>query len=922
MTTPEDINRQKASMLIFALEKSLGDYVKAHHDCVPQLETTGAMQKIEGRIEDAGAQPRKSRIQRTVAASYFEEIVNLAVECGTPTSDGDVLKDLQRLVDQFDLLAVRNAVSHPNKPFADCYWYRAAAVASDPSIDKLGFTSVRLALQAAEEERITLPPDEWFQNQSFSVRNNLPRQFEHEATGLIGRQKERKDLFNSLSAGKYALIAVVAPGGLGKTSLALDVLRECTLDPKTQDWCDGIVFVSLKQEKLTADGLIQLSAAQTIEELADEIHDELSTLYPDIESASHQERLTALSDQRIVLCIDNLETLLVDRPEAFTIFFEGLPERWKVLITSRITVDGAKTLAIGALTAEGAKSLAYKYLSSKGLELPSGDVIQQIITSSGRNPLALRLTIDRYSNGHSIVNAAVQAEKDIVSFSYKNLVETLSEHSVLVLEALFVKDQFVRGELVEVLGLDNDATAEAVRALTRTSLVIRVPDGNEERFSLSPSVRDLLRDYPRNLATRQKVKARIDSQAKAVRLHKNIQAQHGFSPFSEDFIPDDCPSNLAAVLVTAIKLLRSDSCGHQQLIAAISRLTQLAKSYSSNAQALTVLGKLHLKVNDDLAAENWFQQAVQAGSGSPAPKLVFVDYLLRRERQDEALRLTESLINEGWADESKADEVIARRIWGAHIRVLIENRLFERLLGLDQLAPNCGEWFKELIRCSKAHAVIAKASPLHSDDPGGVIDAFLASSKLLAEPVRHERVRGNWIRAFRLLCRELVHFGDTHPDFRPANVSLSPLMVCVTANAENVYENAALNAVRTEASPALRRLYQMASTEDKGLFNSHWIRSVVGHSNEDHSALRCLEDNGYRILTVYKVPYASDNIPAFVFAEDGKGQRYFVGKYACRNFDFIAWAQLAVGVKIAARDFRNPASTEHYPKPEDVMLIR
>lgn len=110
------------------------------------------------------------------------------------------------------------------------------------------------------------------------------------------------------------------------------------------------------------------------------------------------------------------------------------------------------------------------------------------------------------------------------------MLETLSENAILILEALFVKDQFVRGELVELLGLDADSTAEAVRQLTRTSLVFRNSDGSDERFSLSPSVRDLLRDYPRSLATRQKVKLKIDAQSKAVRKHKFIQAQHGFSP--------------------------------------------------------------------------------------------------------------------------------------------------------------------------------------------------------------------------------------------------------------------------------------------------------------------------------------------------------------------------------------------------------
>ena len=259
----EDVNRQKAAMVVFSLEKALGDYVKNKHDALPDLAGSGTIQKIEARLNNPTPISNKLRINRSVASSYIEEVINLAVECSAATADLDNLKTLQTLSSQLYLFSIRNAASHPNRPFPDCYWYRAAALASDPVIDKLAFTTVRMALQAAEEGKITPPPEEWFDFQYSFIRNNLPRQFEHEATGLIGRQKEKRDLLSFLAGGKYSLIAIVAPGGLGKTSLALDVLRECSLEPKAQDWCDAIVFVSLKQEKLTADDLRSLSGRRS-----------------------------------------------------------------------------------------------------------------------------------------------------------------------------------------------------------------------------------------------------------------------------------------------------------------------------------------------------------------------------------------------------------------------------------------------------------------------------------------------------------------------------------------------------------------------------------------------------------------------------------------------------------------------------------
>jgi tetratricopeptide (TPR) repeat protein len=916
----EDVNRQKAAMVVFSLEKALGDYVKNKHDALPDLAGSGTIQKIEARLNNPTPISNKLRINRSVASSYIEEVINLAVECSAATADLDNLKTLQILSSQLDLFSIRNAASHPNRPFPDCYWYRAAALASDPVIDKLAFTTVRMALQAAEEGKITPPPEEWFDFQYSFIRNNLPRQFEHEATGLIGRQKEKRDLLSFLAGGKYSLIAIVAPGGLGKTSLALDVLRECSLEPKAQDWCDAIVFVSLKQEKLTADGVQTLSASQTLDELGVELTEELSTLYPDIDCADFAAVTPELANERILLCIDNLETLLVNNQEAFSRFFESMPGKWRVLITSRITVDGAKTLPIGALTSDGAKALIYKYLSAKGIDAPIEAVVAQIIGSSGCNPLALRLIIDRFANGHSLPTAAAQAEKDIVAFSYKNLLETLTENAVLILEALFVKDQFVRGELVELLGLDSDSTAEAVRQLTRTSLVIRHSDGTDERFSLSPSIRDLLRDLPRNLAIRQKVKFKIDAQSKAVRQHKFIQAQHGFSPLSEDFIPDDCPPNLGAVLVMAIKLLRAESHSHQQVIAALDRLTQAVKSYPDNSQAFVTLGRLHIKVNDDLGAESYFKQAIHLAKDHPTPRIVYQDYLLQRERPDEALTISESLIAEGWGAEPKSDDFTARRVWNSHFRILIENGLYDRLIEVAPLA-NSNKSLLDLGRCATAQAIICKVQPLHSDNPKDSLIALGKAAKLLFDRPLHERVRSHWARTFRYLCKELHHLIDTQSLLDFEHASIEPCIHCIARHAAEVYENVSLYAVRNEVAPVLRFLKKQATEIETKLFDSNWISGLVSEQLGHASIAKKMISEGYRILTIYKVPYSPGNIPSFMFAEDEKQQRYFVAKHTCKNFEFVSWAQLRVGSQIAGRSFSVPSTQKDYPSPSEVMLL-
>jgi hypothetical protein len=350
-------SRMKAAMVIYSLEQALGEFVRNNHASDPQNTTSGTFSKISVRENLSDDLPVGQRIEQSIAASYFEEVLGLAIEASKASASHEHTKTLKILLDTLEAFNIRNCISHPNREFPDCYWYRTAAIAADPVIEKLNFSDVKAALKAAEENKIIEPPEDWLIATSSYVPNNLPEEFEHEHTGLIGRQNEKKYLINALKGSRYHLLSIIAPGGLGKTALTLDVLRESSLDPTTKDWCDGIAFISLKQEKLTANGIEKLSAVATIEEIKEEILETLSTLFPSIDIDNFEHALEALKQQKVLLCLDNLETLLRDTPELFDSFYENLPANWRVLITSRVTVDGAKSIALGALQENGARSL-------------------------------------------------------------------------------------------------------------------------------------------------------------------------------------------------------------------------------------------------------------------------------------------------------------------------------------------------------------------------------------------------------------------------------------------------------------------------------------------------------------------------------------------------------------------------------------
>ncbi|WP_434430242.1 hypothetical protein [Aeromonas veronii] len=70
--------------------------------------------------------------------------------------------------------------------------------------------------------------------------------------------------------------------------------------------------------------------------------------------------------KKILLFIDNLETLLVDSPEDFEEFNYSLPASWRVLVTSRITISNASITSLNPLQDKSAALMARLYSTRRG----------------------------------------------------------------------------------------------------------------------------------------------------------------------------------------------------------------------------------------------------------------------------------------------------------------------------------------------------------------------------------------------------------------------------------------------------------------------------------------------------------------------------------------------------------------------------
>jgi len=143
-----------------------------------------------------------------------------------------------------------------------------------------------------------------------SHRHNLPAQ----ATAFVGRQHELHKIAALLDDAKMRLITLLAPGGMGKTRLALEIARS-----QVGRYADGVYFVSLAP--LSATREIVTAIAENIG----------FSFYG--EKSPAQQLADFLADREMLLVLDNFEHLL-DGAALVSDFLQAAP-RLRILTTSR-----------------------------------------------------------------------------------------------------------------------------------------------------------------------------------------------------------------------------------------------------------------------------------------------------------------------------------------------------------------------------------------------------------------------------------------------------------------------------------------------------------------------------------------------------------------------------------------------------------
>lgn len=877
-----NLMQRKTTMLLYQIEESIGSFVLENGDI--NSMNIGRLENIHQREVSKGKGFNRESIKDIVEATYLDELFGFALDIANDSSILDSLNYLYSLFHHLDIYEIRNAIAHPNRPFWDCYWYRVATIASDPIIDLLQLKGIKESLEAVENGNITDPPEEWINKVLWQIPNNLPNHFDHGVTGLIGRDKELKELKKFISNPRVNSIALVAPGGLGKTALALDLLNTIVSTPSFSSNLDAVIFVTMKTEKLTTEGVVALDSIETIEELRFNIVESINEAF-DEDVNSFEEVIDVFKEKKLLLCVDNLETLLREDHNSFEELNYQLPPSWKVLVTSRIIISNSTILSLDSLQEKSAIKLARTYhIKRGGKPLEQSEYIS-ISKKCFYNPLAIRLSIDLVMTGKDIPSSLNVANREIAEFSYNNLIDALSKESVEILEAVFVEETSTRLSLCELLEYSIDEISEAIGKLSKTSLITRESTDIGEYYRLSNSVRDLLLISPRNIEFRNKVLSLINKRRNLANEIDIRQSQKDLPEWHTNYIPSETNSNLKILVTEVNKKIKKAKKNHEIAARLFRKFKDTEFMYEKEYLYNQSFGRVYEVLKDYNSAKSQYEIAINLNPNNPSSYYLLARLYHEMSDFDKARKLYEKLIEMGWTSTESHKVGFGKSVYTGYFLSLLYMSNYEDVMEKTKEWKDSGV-YRSTLGTFRASAWKRKMENLVENNPTDTVDALKRASIILSDVFRNDGYS-------RIACSQAIKVFEE-------------IEFCFSrANYRNSYPIEGVE---------LFKFVKNNVFEIKQTINPYGFEGLISRFNEIHlknspfSETDMRADNNISLgfsedfsksnnlgLVEVKVKNRPKENSTFIFAIDESNNDYFLHYDNLKNGNWKSWCQLGIG---------------------------
>jgi hypothetical protein len=331
---------------------------------------------------------------------------------------------------------------------------------------------------------------------------------------FVGRKEKIGEIKDALLRSRHPVIALDGLGGVGKTELAIQVVRELyddktymfisSVSAKSKVWAGGI-----KGKKPQFAGLHELLS-------------EIAQIFPEVSVSENLDSLrkaliSVMKDTPGLILIDNLEE--IDDPSVLKFISREIPDPVKVLITSRTDKNiGSLTIPVIEMTAEEAHSLLATELERLGYFCGEKDseYFEAILSVAAGVPLAIKwaaqIATERRSlrAASSILRSASSGKEELLSFCFATMYDSLSPTAKDAARLIpYLSSEWKPTTLSVALDLSLEIVKSVIHEISDSGIIYT--DNDRGGYTVLPLTREFLfGKWNENSASRRKVNERFD----------------------------------------------------------------------------------------------------------------------------------------------------------------------------------------------------------------------------------------------------------------------------------------------------------------------------------------------------------------------------------------------------------------------------
>lgn len=488
-----------------------------------------------------------------------------------------------------------------------------------------------------------------------SLLHNLP-QTEFDDTGFLVREKELSELKKAI-LGNYPIVTVVGEGGLGKTALALKACYDLLDDEDTK--LDAIVWTTAKTTRLTLNEIQIIDGA--ISSSLGIIEDAASILGRENETSAIDDLLSHLTNNKILLVIDNLETVI---DQNIRDLVRRIPSGSKILFTTRIGL-GAFDFPI-SLSPLNKKEAAFYFRNVArvwgvtDMAMATQAIVDSYCNKLQYNPLFMKWFIQCIRAGARPATLTNDPAL-FLRFCLQNVFNSLSRESKLIAGTLasVSGSQSVAG-LAYFTDLDSINVQSALSHLITSNLVMSErgrSSEDEDRYLLSPLAR---------LYIQKHIKPSVEEQRKLISKQNSLRsakeefsARAGSDTYDMNvvYVRDKDDYIVAKILTRALEYIFKERLDEAEQN--IKKAMDLSPNYF---EVHRVKAFLHSNQEDYFSAESSYESAISLASEQAPLRLWFAGFL-SRQLGDQERALDHLLKAESIAPNSPAIKLECARVF-------------------------------------------------------------------------------------------------------------------------------------------------------------------------------------------------------------------------------------------------------------------